>query len=508
MRGRRSSSALSRRSFLGAAAGAHGIEPENAPDAGVVVEIGPARPVMLAPEGYREWGLYQFPSIWRLRSGRLVCAVALGEDEMPSVADYHYLWYISDDHGLNWRHAAASNAEAKTFLRERFTLPDGRQVYFEPKISAAGGLNAKPIVAGAGEFPALVRGVSVLYRLGDLPEEDRSVTLYSREANEQTWQTSTAAMDPDILVPVFTETVVDKQDTDLLAGAQLATRLRALIRHTGDARLPAPLLHKHYASKWASVADLQSPAANTVARIQVPTPAGLPLHNLSLEPVLSAGGELLVSTKRGRLRLAKAPGGVDTGLYPNIFGSRDGGRTWSYRSSVPYSNHGEYVIARAHLTVNMPSGNWMALIRTGGPKGTASCPLLVSRSYDRGGTWTTPVEIRTGSANPVGGILPNGVAFRLYGRPGQFVTFCGDGEGKAWGNDAVLVPAVRQTGPPKRESENTGFVENSCCNSSVQVTGPDRFVVVYSDYDYRDRTGTLRKAIVSREIVARARRSV
>ena len=74
-----------------------------------------------------------FPSIWRLRDGRLVCAVTIGGDHMPADMDYHYLWYISYDEGQHWTHAVIDLAEAKDLLRERFTLASGRQIYNEPK---------------------------------------------------------------------------------------------------------------------------------------------------------------------------------------------------------------------------------------------------------------------------------------------------------------------------------------------------------------------------------------
>ena len=217
-----------------------------------------------------------------------------------------------------------------------------------------------------------------------------------------------------------------------------------------------------------------------------------------------------MSAKVSRLRFARLRGGADTALYPNIYSSEDGGKTWSYYSSVPFSDVGSFIAARAHVTPGMPAGNWVAVIRTGSRSSTASCPLLLTRSYDQGHTWTPPVAIRPSSVNPVGGLLHNGIAFRMYGRPGQFITFCGDGEGKTWGNDVVLVPPMKNPNPAiiSDEAENTGYLQNSCCNSSVQVIGPDRFVVAYTDYEFHDHSGNVRKAVLVRQIVARPRRSV
>jgi hypothetical protein len=134
----------------------------------------------------------------------------------------------------------------------------------------------------------------------------------------------------------------------------------------------------------------------------------------------------------------------------------------------------------------MPAGNWLAVARTWNTVGTtADSPLLMSTSNDEGQRWTSPVAVRASSTNPAGGLLANGVAYRMYGRPGQFVTFCADGTGKQWGNDVTLVAADADT----------------CANSSDVVLGSDRFMIAYTDYGHRDATGRLRKAVLVREVV-------
>ncbi|MEI6972000.1 MAG: hypothetical protein WCL44_10845 [bacterium] len=42
----------------------------------------------------------------------------------------------------------------------------------------------------------------------------------------------------------------------------------------------------------------------------------------------------------------------------------------------------------------------------------------------------------------------------------------------------------------------------SCANTSVVVTGPDRFLVAYSDFGHRNADGKRCKAICVREVVA------
>ena len=126
------------------------IQPSEAPDAGVRVSLGPPREVMLAPEGDRRWGMFMFPSLWRMRDGRLICAVTIGEDEMPSDADYHYLWFVSDDGSKNWTLAVVSDDEARAFIRERVTLSDGTQLWYAPKIVSLDRVGVPPYRAEIG----------------------------------------------------------------------------------------------------------------------------------------------------------------------------------------------------------------------------------------------------------------------------------------------------------------------------------------------------------------------
>src|SRR5437867_68012 len=142
---------------------------------------------MMAPVGDTRWGYFIFPAIWRLRDGRLVCAVALGEDEMPSEADFHHLWYLSDDGGRHWTHAVVTEDEARDFLRQRTTLSNGRQLYFEPKIVRVDNLDLRPYPGNVPGWLGAFGPIKVVYRLGDLPEEHRHVRMFTREPGSPDW---------------------------------------------------------------------------------------------------------------------------------------------------------------------------------------------------------------------------------------------------------------------------------------------------------------------------------
>ena len=467
------------------------VQPESAPDVGVRVRLGKPVEVMLAPEGDERWGFFMFPSIWRLRDGRLVCAVTLGGDHMPAEMDYHYLWYISADEGQHWTHTVMDVPEAQACLRERFTLSSGRQVYYEPKLVSLDLIDAEPYPVNPAAEYGYMLGIEMLYRLGDLSAEHRSVTMYERGPHDEQWSTQHATMDPDILVPAFKEAVVDGDPIDQLTHGYLATRLRRWVRHVGDQRLPNPGIWVHRGATWATPEDLRDARHDIALRLAVPTPSATRLHDMGYQPLLELGsGELIVSAFGTRLRLAenKAPGTKRT--HCHVFRSSDAGRSWAHDTTFPYGDVDDYAIAQVHITPNMPAGNWMAALRTWSRNAsTANSPLLVSRSRDEGQSWTTPVAIRPSSTNPAGGLLANGVAYRLYGRPVQFITFCADGEGKRWGNDVTLVPAIDT---------------DSCANSSDVALGPDRFMVAYTDYRHRDASGRVRKAVLVRDVAVEA----
>lgn len=44
--------------------------------------------------------------------------------------------------------------------------------------------------------------------------------------------------------------------------------------------------------------------------------------------------------------------------------------------------------------------------------------------------------------------------------------------------------------------------QDTCNNNNFVVTGPDRLIIAYSDFGYKDAAGVARKAIFTREIVA------
>ena len=117
--------------------------------------------------------------------------------------------------------------------------------------------------------------------------------------------------------------------------------------------------------------------------------------------------------------------------------------------------------------------------------------MYISRSTDQGVTWTRP-EIMTPS-----GVLPrllqleNGVVVMSSGRPGVQLRFSTDG--RSWTDPTEMMPY-------KDYNDQV-----SCGYTGLLETGPDRFLVVYSDFKYLNEVKEERKAIKVREVVVTPR---
>ena len=179
-----------------------------------------------------------------------------------------------------------------------------------------------------------------------------------------------------------------------------------------------------------------------------------------------------------------------------IWRSFDRGRTWKCTGAIPrlrwcadFPHPPAEPTVRAHLLA-FPNGKWVAAYRSQGLYYSPGGPLIISASTDEGKTWSAPRAIRVPGCNPLGVVLKNGIAVLSYQRPGVFLTFCADGEGDLWGNDVTLVKAWRHQ-----------LNENSCCNGSFAVTGPDRFIYAYTKWDVPDPWGQPRQAVIAQEFI-------
>ncbi|MBM3804481.1 MAG: exo-alpha-sialidase [Acidimicrobiia bacterium] len=320
-----------------------------------------------------------FPSIYKLRNGRLMTRVCVGGDAYPR----NYLYYVSEDGGANWQHFASydqnnQRAVEKPGSEIALRLPDGEELQvlepWMPSEIRVAGLNVKSYPGG-------------YHRLGDLPRDMQGVRLFTRKPGQEQWTEERAYLDPDILV----------KEKDPFFGS---TSLAPLTMHW---------LSENHILKDGS---LMTTFLRGVPMLSELRPDGT-LDQVS-HPIMR-------SYDRGRTW--KFQGAIP----PCTF--------------LPFWLPGKATL-RAHV-LEFPNGNWVAAFRHGGMYSSGGGPLVIRKSSDQGKSWSEPKAIRVPGVNPLGLMLGNGIAVFSYNRPGVFLTFCADGKGDLWGNDMTLVKGWR-----------------------------------------------------------------
>lgn len=187
-------------------------------------------------------------------------------------------------------------------------------------------------------------------------------------------------------------------------------------------------------------------------------------------------------------------GQVDPKCHVFFYRSTDNGHSWQVQGRLLYEpdlQADPKGAARGGFTEPMfdlmPDGLCVCVARTTDGRGPG--PLYVSRSRDFGKTWSRPEAITSNGVLPRILHLENGVQVLSAGRPGVQVRFCTDGQGKTWSDPFEMLPY-----------EN-GDEGGSCGYTSVLPTGPDRFLIDYSNFRYVNDEGRPRKAILVREVV-------
>jgi hypothetical protein len=211
----------------------------------------------------------------------------------------------------------------------------------------------------------------------------------------------------------------------------------------------------------------------------------------------------------GDLRVAR-DGSVIAGIYPGFrlrddgsvdpksgvffYRSTDGGHSWKVQGRIPYQPdlaadpHGEERMGYTEPAFEiLADGTFLCVART--TDGIGNGPMYASRSQDLGHTWSRPEVIAHSGVLPHLLRLANGVVVLSSGRPGVQLRFCADGKGRSWTKPFELLPYAN-------EKEQV-----SCGYTSLLATGPDRFLIIYSDFKYPTPAGELRKAIKVREVI-------
>ncbi len=194
--------------------------------------------------------------------------------------------------------------------------------------------------------------------------------------------------------------------------------------------------------------------------------------------------------------LLRDDGTVDAKGGVFFYRSTDNGHTWTVQGRIRYqpdltadpkgNERGGFTEPAFEI---LADGSLLCVMRT--TDGVGIGPMYASRSKDLGRTWSKPAAFTPNGVLPQLLRLENGVLVLASGRPGVQVRFCADGRGETWSDPFEMVA-------PKPEVAG----DYSCGYTSLLATGPDSFLIAYSDFKHRAPGGAFRKAIKVREVRA------
>lgn len=181
---------------------------------------------------------------------------------------------------------------------------------------------------------------------------------------------------------------------------------------------------------------------------------------------------------------------------PVFLTSTDGGETFQWRSSIPYQplpEHDQNADKRVGWgepeIAFLPDGSIICLIRTENGIDPGFAPLYITRSTDNGHSWSKPAFYDQLGVWPRILCLENGVTLSCYGRPGLYLRASADPAGLVWDERVTVVPP----GVPNTET---------CAYASLLALGPNKALMVYSDFQYPNADGVPVKTILAVPVTA------
>jgi len=428
------------------------------------IRIIPGAPAVIAcsPPGEKRWGFYQFPDMWRAPGGEIYTVVNVGHD--TEIGDHEPSWvFVSRDNGGSWGRIPIEEMNQSPDV---ITFSDGSQVsfgktayiyhmhsygvsQFDWQWINLDGLDVQPV--GGPFMDSYDNNENTIYRYGDIPETERTIPLAWRLSASEPWQHGACTLDdPEMLSMCFFRCWWWDAQGNRVSQQQPPRILRPCPQEV--VKLPDDTL------VWARA---------------VVNPASLTMKKMFYGVVLYA--------------------------------STDRGRTWQKRGTIAdntelttdgYSCH-------EHSLQRMANGDLYCVMRTEmGDQPEGSRYLAAASSSDNGVTWSVPREIAPFSVTPHMLALENGAATVVYGRPGVYVRATAD-SGQTW---SEALPVI---GPPEAELlkdrwwavryDHDSSTKISCGNLGAVATAPNRFILAYSDFQYKNENGEQCKAVLIQE---------
>lgn len=190
----------------------------------------------------------------------------------------------------------------------------------------------------------------------------------------------------------------------------------------------------------------------------------------------------------------KDDGTVDPKSGAFFYRSTDNGHSWKIQGRVLYEPDTLLdSVGKKRMGFTEPAfevmkdGSFICINRT--TDGLGIGPMYLSRSTDLGKTWTKPQIIAPSGVLPQLLRLDNGVTVLASGRPGVQLRFSTDESGTKWSDPFEMLPYKDQKD------------EVSCGYTGLMATGPNSFLIVYSDFKFENEAKEIRKAIKVREVV-------
>ena len=200
----------------------------------------------------------------------------------------------------------------------------------------------------------------------------------------------------------------------------------------------------------------------------------------------------------------KDNGQVDKQMGVAFYRSTDNGHSWSIQGRIPFQGNTKIdTMAKDRIGFTEPAytvladGTLLCIIRSadgdGVTNGVGNGPMYASRSTDMGKTWTTPEAIAAAGVLPRLLNLKNGVTVLSTGRPGVQLRFSKTGDNDSWTDACEMLPY---------ESKSMELQYAVTCGyTGLLATGPNRFLLIYADFRYKNPNNEERKAIKIREVI-------